>query len=97
MSNAILSINQAVAIWSLTPRMKAGLEAILGMIRSTASSAEGIRAGSDGVGSPQDKTLKLCIIVLAELTDPDWPDEFAGQTGAFIYYGEQQETRARTA
>jgi hypothetical protein len=49
----------------------------------------GNQGGFRYVGSPRDRTLKLCVLY-SELADPDWPDEVRVETGAFIYYGDNK-------
>jgi Restriction endonuclease AspBHI N-terminal len=69
--------------------MKVESRAIPEMIRSTTWWAEGIRAHFRYVGSPRERTLKLCVLY-SELADPDWPDELRVETGVFIYYGDNK-------
>ena len=49
----------------------------------------GNQGGFRYVGSPRERTLKLCVLY-SELADPDWPDELRVETGAFIYYGDNK-------
>ena len=49
----------------------------------------GNQGGFRYIGSPQGKTLKLCVLY-SELADPDWPDELRFETGVFIYYGDNK-------